>query len=71
MKRVLLDTNVVLDVLLDRHPWSPKATLQIACATAAKLTSIVTRDPAGFTNCLIEVLTPDELLQQLALAPGD
>lgn len=142
MKRVLLDTNVVLDVLLDRQPWSPKATqiwqahlagrveahliatsltnifyvsrklvgrerawqgvhtcldqlciiavdgaqlqaavamggrdlednLQIACATAAQLATIVTRDPAGFTNCPIEVLSPDELLQQLALAPKD
>ena len=25
MIRVLLDTNVVLDVLLDRHPWSVHA----------------------------------------------
>ena len=25
MTRVLLDTNVVLDVLLDRHPWNVQA----------------------------------------------
>ena len=25
MKRVLLDTNVVLDALLDRQPWSADA----------------------------------------------
>jgi predicted nucleic acid-binding protein len=137
MKHVLLDTNVVLDALLDRQPWSPDAIqiwqahvagqidahviatsltnifyvsrklvgrerawqgihacldqlrviavdaallqtavafrgrdleddLQIACATAAKLEAIVTRDPTGFAHSPIEVLTPAQLLQRVA-----
>ena len=40
--------------------------LQIACAAAAKLEAIVTRDPTGFAHSPIEVLTPTELLQRIA-----
>ena len=140
MRPVLLDTNIVLDVLLERTPWSQDATeiwqahragtidahlvattltnifyvsrrlvgrerawhgihtcldqlriiavdesllyaaaamggqdlednLQIACATATKLEVIVTRDPAGFADSPIEVLTPTQLLQRLRATP--
>lgn len=137
MMRVLLDTNVVLDVLLDRQPWSVQAKaiwqahlqnqiaahvtatsvtdvfyvarrhagrdqawrairacldqlyvvavgatelqaaatlggrdfedgLQVACAAAAGLDVIVTRDPAGFAGSPVAVLAPEELLNRLA-----
>jgi predicted nucleic acid-binding protein len=140
MKAVLLDTNIVLDVLLDRQPWSREATeiwqahrtgdvsahiaattltnvfyvsrklvgrerawqtvhtclnqlrivavddtllhaavaiagqdleddLQIACAAAAKLEAIVTRDAKGFAHSPIQVLTPAELLRQITRVP--
>jgi hypothetical protein len=49
MTRVLPDTNVVLDVLLDRHPWNV----------------IVTRDPAGFAGSTVEVIAPADLLNRL------
>ena len=135
--RVLLDTNIVLDALLQREPWSADAesiwrahaddrvsahlaasavtdifyvarrlagrdrawqavrtcldqlsivavgggelhsaaalaerdfedNVQIACAIAAQLDAIITRDAAGFAGSPVPVLTPSELLQQLA-----
>lgn len=138
MIRVLLDTNVVLDVLLDRPPWNIQARaiwqahldnqiaahlsataltdvfyvarrhagreqawravracldqlylisvgatelhaaatlggrdfedgLQIACATAARLDVIVTRDPVGFVDSTVEAIEPTELLNRLVL----
>lgn len=135
--RVLIDTNVVLDVLLARDPWRAEAraiwqatedgklesylaattltnifylarklppgpakaleavkdclttfaicpvdrhvlelamalpgsdfedNVQLACAQAAGLGTIVTRDPAGFAGALIPVVSPAELLEQL------
>ena len=139
MIRVLLDTNVVLDVLLDRRPWSVQASaiwqahlqnriaahltatsvtnvfyvarryagrdpawqairacldqlyviavganelqaaarlgggdfedaLQAACAEAAGLDAVVTRDPAGFAGATVAVLAPAELLNRLNAA---
>lgn len=136
MMRVLLDTNVVLDGLLDRQPWAASAeaiwrahlddrvavhvsasaltdifyvarrvtdretawvavracldqlhviavsnnelhaavalagndfedNLQIACATAAGLDAIVTRDASGFSESQVEVIEPVELLDRL------
>ncbi len=137
MIRVLLDTNVGLDALLDRQPWNVQARaiwqahldnriaahitatavtdvfyvarrhagreqawrairacldqlyliavgatelqaaatlggrdfedgLQIACAAAARLDVIVTRDPAGFVGSTVEAIEPAELLSRLA-----
>lgn len=136
MMRVLLDTNVVLDALLQCDPWAADAeaiwrahadgrlvahvtattitdifyvgrrliglddawkairtcldqlwvvsvganellaaatngqgdfedSLQLACAIAAGLDAIVTRDAAGFSHGTITVLTPSELLQRM------
>ena len=44
--------------------------IQIAAATNAALTAIVTRDPAGFTASPISVWSPAELLHQLANLPA-
>lgn len=136
MMRVLLDTNVVLDVLLDREPWNVQANaiwqahlrreiaahtsatsitdifyvarrrvgrdqawyavracldqlyviavgatelqaaatlggrdfedaLQIACAAAADLDAIVTRDRSGFASDMMEAIDPTELLHRM------
>ena len=54
--RVLLDTNVVLDVLLKRD---------IVCAERYGLDGIVTRDKKGFKDATIPAYTPDELLQEI------
>jgi predicted nucleic acid-binding protein len=137
MTRALFDTNVILDVLLDRHPWSADAkvlwqahlnnqfaahvtatsltdifyisrrhagrdrawltiqacldqlhvisvgfnelqvaatlggsdfedNLQIACAMAAQLDVIVTRDSSGFATSSIPVFTPQQMLAALS-----
>jgi predicted nucleic acid-binding protein len=39
--------------------------LLIACAVAANLDAIVTRDPRGFAGSPVAVLSPAELLEQL------
>ena len=43
--------------------------LSLACALAARLDAIVTRDPSGFAGSPIPVMTPAELLAQLPKAP--
>ena len=45
--------------------------LQIACAIEAQLDAIVTRDPAGFAQSPVPVMTPAELLKRLAAAGPD
>ena len=45
--------------------------LQIACAVEAGLDAIVSRDPTGFARSPIPVLTPADLLQQLAAAKSN
>ena len=39
--------------------------LQLACALSAQLDAIVTRDPSGFDNSKVDVLTTSELLKKL------
>jgi hypothetical protein len=39
--------------------------LQVACAAAAGLDLIVTRDPAGFAGSTVEVIAPADLLNRL------
>lgn len=43
--------------------------IQIAAAVQANLAAIVTRDPAGFAASPIPVLSPTDLLKQLASPP--
>lgn len=57
MMKVLVDLNVALDFEDD---------LQIACAVAAGLDVIVSRDRAGFVHSPIPVLSPAELLEGLS-----
>lgn len=40
--------------------------LQLACALEAQMDCLVTRDPSGFPGAAIPVLTPAQLLAQLA-----
>jgi predicted nucleic acid-binding protein len=139
MASALLDTNILLDVLLDREPWVKEAAelwracdqgrlrgfvsavsltnvfdigrklrgkeraheavghclkavavaavdghtlgaawrmlgsdfednVQVACASASGIDFIVTRDPDGFRNSPVVVMTPQEMLARLAPA---
>jgi predicted nucleic acid-binding protein len=43
--------------------------LQLACALAAQLDAIVTRDPAGFVGSPIPILSPADLVARLPPAP--
>ena len=71
--RVLLDTNVILDAMLSRPPWQVHADAilqaaadgRVSCAaTAHSVDAIVTRDPSGFADSTLTVLTPEDLLQR-------
>jgi hypothetical protein len=44
--------------------------LQIACAMAANLDAIVTRNPSDFAGSPLPVLTPAELLRHLGVSPA-
>ena len=141
MTRYLLDTNVILDLLLNRPPWAADAAalwdahrnghirvwiaafavptifyvvrkqaglaaaraavhaclttldveatdqaallsahgfggsdfeddLQIACAVQASVDAIVSRDPKGFANCPIRVMTPADAVAALPAPPA-
>ncbi len=58
MMRVLLDTNIVLDVFEDN--------LQIASATIAERDAIITRNPDHFKPASLTVLTPAEALARIS-----
>ena len=77
MIHALLDTNVILDVLLDRPPWSTDAAALwqakldgrfVACVTATSLTDIfyITRRYAGLEKAWQAVHTS---LDQLSVIP--
>lgn len=60
----LVDGRVLQDA--DAMPGADyEDNVQIACAAAAGLDAIVTRDPAGFAGAPLPVWTPAEALRQL------
>lgn len=73
--RVLVDTNIVLDFLLQREPFSQDADLLfqaidsgqvIGCFTVNQgLEAILTRDAKGFLSSSIPMLLIQELFQRL------
>jgi predicted nucleic acid-binding protein len=44
--------------------------IQVACAAAAGVDAVVTRDPAGFSGSAVPVLSPEELAARLTLPPS-
>ncbi|WP_051020993.1 hypothetical protein [Synechococcus sp. PCC 6312] len=62
--RTLIDTNIILDFLLERPLFFEDA-VQIFCAVAQGLDAIVTRDTQGFSSSPILVLSVQELLIQI------
>lgn len=90
--RVLLDTNIILDVLLDRQPWSVDASaiweaceqgLMIGVIPASAVTDIfyiarrasdvaTARVAIGLCLATFEVSSVDrQMIEQAALFPGD
>ena len=72
--RACLDTLHVLPVdggILERayqlNSGDFEDDVQIACAVAEGLDAIVTRDPRGFVDSPVPVLSPDELLRRLGI----
>ncbi len=64
--RALLDTNVILDFLLDRPPFADAATaVQHAAAAASQVDAIVTRDTRDYAGAALTVLSPQDFLDQL------
>jgi hypothetical protein len=65
--RVLLDTNILLDVLLPGRDFEDN--VQVACALIAGLGAIVTRNSADFVAAPVPILSPAELLTRLQPLP--
>jgi hypothetical protein len=75
---ILVDTNSVLDVLLERSPWEIDSSqvwaaceaqrckgFLFACAVHNGLDAIVTRNPLDFAGAPLPVLTPAQLLARI------
>ena len=73
--RVLVDTNIVLDFLLQREPFSQDADLLFQAIDSGQvigrftvnqgLESVLTRDAKGFSSSSIPMLLIQELFQRL------
>jgi hypothetical protein len=67
--KVLFDTNVVLDVLLDCRPHSDAAATLFAMVEQRRIegllgaTGIVSRDPKGFARSRLPVYEPGALVK--------
>lgn len=77
--KILVDTNIILDVLLKREPHNKAAQiisaidneqfldfedfLQEECATAETVDYIVTRNLADFKQSRVQVIEPDEFVK--------
>ena len=66
MKRIFVDTNVIIDVLMQREGFLASAkdfedALQYFCAMSNQCDVIVTRNKKDFQFSSIDVLTPEEL----------
>ena len=57
--RILIDTNIVLDILLNRPPF-----VQNAVAESHNFDAIITRNPRDFKNSALKVITPKDFLRQ-------
>ena len=57
--RILVDTNIVLDILLNRTPF-----VQDAVAESHNFDAIITRNPRDFTNSNLKVISPKDFLNQ-------
>ena len=64
MKRLFLDTNVVIDLLDNRKPFCKDA-VQYYTALKAKADFIITRNTKDFNVSKIPVMTPAEYLGTL------
>lgn len=65
MEICTVDRNVLEQAILSNQSDFEDA-VQIACAIVFGLNAIVTRDVAGFTDSVIQVLSPDILRNQVA-----
>ena len=61
MKKLFLDTNIVIDLLDKREPFCYDA-VQYYSALTAKAEAIITRNKKDFANSKIPVMTAGEYL---------
>lgn len=57
--RILIDTNIILDILLNRPPF-----VQNAVAALHNFDAIITRDPRDFKNSVLRIISPKDFLRQ-------
>ena len=78
--KLLIDTNVILDVLLARGPFCDTAervlglsqredvedAVQYSVALLSDFDAIITRDMTGYYNSKVRVVSPKQILSELA-----
>lgn len=58
-----IDTNVILDAMLDRDEWAkPAKQILYAAAKRNDIKYIVTRNKKDFTDSSVTILSPDEFI---------
>lgn len=67
--KVMCDTNIILDVLLDRELFAePSAHILRLCEKSVSCDCIVTRDRKGFADSGVPFLSPEELIREIQKA---
>ena len=64
MMRVLIDTNIILDVLFDRQPFVEDA-VQEAVARQAGVDAIITRNLADYIHSAFRLMTAGDIIRKL------
>ena len=62
--RVLIDTNIILDVLFDRQPFVEDA-VQEAVAQQTSVDAIITRNLADYIHSTFRVMTAGDIIREL------
>jgi hypothetical protein len=66
--KLLIDTNVVLDLILKREPFYQNAIDVLSLAKrddVQEMDGIVTRNPKDYEKTEIQVFTPEEILNKI------
>jgi len=62
---ILIDTNIILDHLIPRQPFTDS--LQVECARLVNADYIITRNISDFLSSPIPAILPEDFLKKMAI----
>ena len=65
MKKVLFDTNIILDIAFSLELIDFEDAVQISASELNRIEPIIPRNKAGFRNTSLEVITPKDFLNSI------